>query len=242
MADAWFEYNGRKSTEFGIRIENDISYPSPEADVEELEIIGRDGTLYIDNERLKSMPFPIPIRVDVEDGKTLNQMSSAISGWLKGDIGLHPFRLSTEPDKEYKAIILDGFNISETIKTFGRTVITFKLEPAKMVDAEPIMATNGMVIQNEYNKSSKPIIHIIGTGNIEVKNNGKEWLKLRSVDDNITIDSETKSVYRADRPQYKKMVDLNEGSFPLLNPGDNKITWTGNIEAMEIQPRWEMIS
>lgn len=245
MANAYFEYKGRKSTEFGIRIPNGISYPSPEADVEKLEMLGRDGDLIIDNERLKSMPFPIPIRIDAKDGEKLVEISSRINGWLKSDIGFHPLILSTQPDYQYKAIITEQFNIEETIREFGRTVITFQLEPYKqVVGSESLTLTNGQVINNTHNRAAKPLITITGTGDIELKNNGVDWLKLRSVDTSIEIDSDMKSAKRADRPQYDKMVDLNEGSFPLLEPGENKITWedSPNIEAVEVEPRWETIA
>lgn len=245
MANAYFEYNGRKSTEFGIRIQNSIAYPSPEADVEIEEMPGRDGDLIIDNERFKSMPFSIPIRVNTREGETLNELASKISGWLKSDLGFHPLKLSTEPDYYHEAIQIEGFNIEETIRDFGRTVINFNLNPnKKATKSEWIELTSGDVIENKHNRKAKPIITIKGTGDLDLKKNGQDWLSLREIDTEITIDSNLKSVYRGERPQYNKMVDLDEGSFPLLEPGENEITWDGaeGITEIKIEPRWEMIS
>lgn len=244
MANAYFEYNGKKSSDFGIRIQTGIKYPSPEADVERVEAVGRDGDLIVDNERMKSMSFPIPIRIDAEKGGALIDLASEINGWLKSDLGFHPLILSTQPDFYYNAIIIDGFEIEETLKEFGRTVVKFELDPYKRaVDPEKITVENGDVISNPENRIAKPIVHVTGTGDIDIKNNGEDWLSLRSVDTEITVDSELKSVYREERPQYNKMVDLNEGSFPLLEPGDNKLTWTGaaGITGIEVEPQWERL-
>lgn len=244
MAKAYFEYNGRKSTDFGIRIKNEISYPSPEADVEIIEAIGRDGDLVVDNERFKSMPFSIPIRIDAAEDENLIDLASKINGWLKSDLGFHPLILSTQPDYYYNAIIIDGYNIEETLKEFGRTIIKFKLDPFKRTTAEEVITvSSGDILENTHNRIAKPKIEITGTGNITIKNNGEDWLVLRSVDQKITIDAELKSAYRNDTPQYDKVVDLNEGSFPTLKPGTNKITWTGGsgITEIKIEPRWEML-
>ena len=241
MDRAWFEYKGVNSIDMYMHIENDISFPSPEADVEFVEVLGRDGEVAIDNNRLKSVNFSIPIRLKPPRSKDINQVATEISNWLKEEIGWFPLRFSGSPDYEYIAIQYEQFDIQETLKQYGKTVITFKLKPYKRkINTEIIEVSNGMSITNQESKSSKPLIRIYGTGDITIKNNDKDWIRLKAVDEQITIDSELMTVYRDTRPQYEKMIDL--GAFPILNTGNNVISWTGNVTRMELEPRWVAIT
>lgn len=240
MTKSWFEYKGINSLDMHMYIENDIVFPSPEADIEFIEVLGRDGELAIDNERLKSVSFSFPVRIKLPKNKDINQISTEISNWLKSNIGWHPLKFSGSPEYEYIAIIYEQFGIEETLRQYGKSVITFRLKPYKRkINTKPIILTNGATLVNIGMRKSKPLINITGSGNISLKNNGEDWLTLRSVDQRITIDSELMIVYKDNIPQYAKVVDLK--GFPILNEGHNKITWSGNISKLEIDPRWEAI-
>lgn len=226
-----------------IYIENDISFSSPEADVEFIEVLGKDGEVAIDNERLKSVDFSLPVRLrNLPPDKDINEVATDISNWLKGEVGWFPLRFSGSSEYEYIAMMYSQFDVQETLKKYGRTVLTFKLKPYKRkIGVKPITVTNGMTIENNGTRIAKPLIYIEGAGDINLKNNGQDWLVLRAVDQEITVDSELMEVYRDTRPQYTKMVDIKP-MFPLLYKGNNKITWTGNITKLEIEPRWEAIT
>lgn len=241
---AHFIYNGLDSREFSLHIENDIFFSSPEADLEFVDVKGKDGSLAIDNKRLKDATFPIPVRIKETKGKTVNEIATEVSNWLKGDIGWHPLYFSGQPDHEYEAIIYEQFDISETLKNFGRTIITFRIKPTKKninVDYQEI--TNGETLDNAGARIAKPLIYIEGTGDITLKNNGKDWVILNGVDNKITIDSERMVVYREkNNNEFDKMNSTLKPMFPLLEKGKNVITWTGNATKVEINPRWEVIS
>lgn len=242
MDKGWFEYKGINSLDMYLRIINDISFPSPEADIDFVEVLGKDGDVAIDNERLKGVNFSIPVQLRLPKDIDVNTMATKISEWLKTDIGWHPLRFSGSKDYEYIAICYEQFNIQETLKQFGRTVINFRLKPYKRkVDKQIIELTNGMTVLNLENKESKPLINIEGSGDIKLKNNGIDWLILKGVDSSITVDSEIMSVYKGDRPEFSKMNSTLRPLFPILYPGENKITWIGNITKIEVDPRWGAI-
>lgn len=237
-----FEYNGKSSLDMYIHILNDISFPSPEADIEFIEVLGRDGELAIDNGRLKNVTFSIPISIKLPEDITVEEISTVISNWLKNDVGWHPLRFSESPDYEYIAIFYEQFNISETLKNYGKTILSFKLKPYKRrIGILPVEVNNGDTLLNVEKRKSKPLIYIEGIGDITIKNNGIDWLILESVDENISIDSETMSVYKDNIGQFNKMISTLSPMFPLLDSGKNKITWTGNISKLIIDPRWEAI-
>ena len=222
-------------------IENDISFPIPEADIDFVEVLGRDGDVAIDNQRLKSMNFSIPVRLRLPQGKDVNEVATQISNWLRNDIGWHDLQFSGSPDYKYVAIQYEQFDISETLKRYGKTVINFKVQPYKRkIYSQPVVVSNGMNIVNDGMRNSRPLIKLSGTGDIILQNNGRDWLKLVDVDQGITVDSEQMSVYRGTQPQYDKMI--NPGDFPILYIGNNVISWAGNVTRIEIEPRWEAIT
>lgn len=244
MIKAYFEYNGRKSSEFGLRIENDISFTSPEADVEFVEVLGKDGELAIDNKRLKGFDFPVPVRLYAPVGKTVDQVATEISNWLKTDIGWKPFYFSGSPDYEYVAMSYQSFSITENLKRNGRAVITFKMKPYKfLIGQQTLTLSNGQTLTNEGSRPAQPLIRVDGTGDITLKNNGKDWLKLTDVVNYIKVDSEAMVIYREiGNAQNKKMYSTLNPMFPILEVGDNEITWEGTVDQVQIEPRWESIT
>lgn len=243
MSEAWFEYNGINSLDMHMRIVNDISFSSPEADIEFIEVLGKDGELAVDNKRLKGTVFSIPVRLQLPDSMDVNDAATMISDWLKNDIGWHRLRFSGSPDYEYVAICYEQINIQETLKQYGRTVINFRLKPYKYrTNGGLIVITNGSSLYNQEKRTSKPYIKVTGNGDVRFKNNGIEWLILKDIDEYIEVDSEVMSAYKGQRPSNNKMIGTLKPLFPLLNPGENNITWTGNVTKLEINPRWEAVT
>ena len=242
MSDAYFEYKGINSLDMHLKILNDISFPSPEADIEFLEVLGKDGEVVIDNGRLKSVEFSIPVHLRLPKNIDVGYMSGKISEWLKTDVGWHPFKFSGIRDYDYIGICYQQFDIQETLSNFGKTVITFKLKPIRKLSDDNLREIlNGQSIISPVNRPGKPLIYIEGSGPITLKNNGVDWLKLNSIDGNITIDSELMTVYKGSASHFDKMLGNLRPLFPVLSHKDNVITWTGNITKLVIDPRWSVI-
>lgn len=235
-----FVFNGKDSRDYHLYIENNVSFPSPEADVELVEVIGRDGEVAIDHERYKGVDFSLPLIVRPPVNVRLDQLATEISDWMKGDVGWKPLYLGERSQYEYVALAHSPFDIQRTIMNFGRTVIRFRLKPYKYRRRQELSKiTNGSTLVNYENVEAQPLIRIAGDGDIDLFKNGEPWLSLRSVQGNISIDTELQTVYSGDRMEYKKM--LGETGFPTLGRGSNKITWTGAVTKIEMLPRWRSL-
>lgn len=243
MTEAYFEYNSVKSTDMHLKIENSVAFPSPAADIDIFEVLGKDGDVVVDNERLKSVPFSLPVQLRLPDNVTVNEQATKISNWLKSNIGYSELKFSGQPDYYYMALCFEQFNISETLKQHGRTVINFRLQPYKYkADNALTEIQSGDIIANDTGRIAKPYLKISGSGDITLQNNGEDWLILNSVETYIEIDSEAMSAFKDDRLQNDKMNSLLTPMFPLLNTGNNTITATGNVSKIEIDPRLEVIT
>lgn len=239
----YFTYKGRSSKDFGLVINEEFSFTAPERDVILHEVPGLDGDLIVDNGRLKGFNKSFAVNLFVPDGKTISQVANEISEWLKNDVGWGRLTFSGYPGYYFKAICYESFDIGDILKTFGKAVITFRLKPYKYrVDSlQMIELANGQTLTNPEKRNAKPLIKIAGTGNVTLKNNGVDWLILTAVDGYLTIDSAQMSTHKDGLQQFQKMNANIKPLFPLLYPGENKITWTGTVTKVEITPRWEAV-
>lgn len=114
-----FIFKGKSSEEFKIIVNSLPSISKPTLRVEEIEIDGVDGTRYED---LGYGSYDKKIKITI----TEDNIDSLI-GWLKGEGDL---TLSNEPDKYYKAKIIDQVNFSRLMK-YEPTEITFRVQPFK---------------------------------------------------------------------------------------------------------------
>lgn len=239
---AHFHYGGHNSMDMGLKISADTTYTSPGYDVEFEEVDGRDGDMAVDNKRL--LPFIYPIHTFLEpESMSIERAASKVSQWLKEDVRYKPLRLSWDSEYEYSAIFYDQYDIRDLLPRFGKIALNFKCHPIKyhLSGLQKKSFLTGAYLYNPEKRAAKPLIEITGSGNITLKNNGEDWLILTAVDGAITIDSQSMSVYKGDAAAFNKMNAGLKPLFPLLAPGSNELTWTGNVSKIEITPRWEAV-
>ena len=97
---------------------------------------------------------------------------------------------------------------------------------------------NKLIATNTGNYFSKPIITIVGAGTIELIVNNEKLFRYTfpATEDTVIIDSQKQDAYWDNVLKNRNM----SGEFPVLNIGENDITWDGIISNMKIslQSRW----
>lgn len=228
-----FDFNNKNSYEdFGVLVKTRPSIPLPERNVTYIEIPGRDGSLTEDDDTYKN----ITISVDcfIFDENYLSERIEDIKGWLtrvKSDLVF-----SHKPNIKYIGQVVNSMEIMETLKVVNEFTITFNCEPYNYPVFNPLIEVEEQdtKIDNIFTRVSKPTITIFGTGNITL--NIKDYwgeiqtVSFTSVDDHITIDSALMECYKDDTLCNDKMI----GDFPVLGLGENYISWTGNVQKIEI--------
>ena len=91
-------------------------------------------------------------------------------------------------------------------------------------------------IDNPGSVYSEPVITVYGTGDITLMV-GTTIVELEGISGSVTLDSELQEAYSGATGMNSAM----SGEFPLLKPGMNAISWTGEVSKVEIQPRWRYL-
>lgn len=227
----WFKFKGKNSKDFGIQIFSVPQRVRPARRVEEIEIPGRSGTLTMDEDAYDA--YTISMQCSTRGSDRLDE----VIAWLDGAGELI---LSTEPDKVYQASIYNKIPISDVIYLYNSFLLQFKVQPYKYsVNAfgDRLELTKATKVLNPGTVYSQPIITVYGSGDITLTINDMDF-PLYGVDGNITIDSEMMEVFKGDTAQNSKYGGVD---FPKLEAGENSIRWTGNVEKVEIHPKWRWL-
>lgn len=224
-------FKGIDSSTFGLKVRKRPPICQTEIKNEKIEIPGRDGYLiYTDNTR-KGFTIPVEFFFN-SDNYTEN--IRGIKEWLCGEGNLI---FSDEPDKYYKAAVYSAFNIEIALQKLGQFIVLFDCQPyAYAINNNVITLTTPGNINNPGNIESQPKITIYGQGNITLNINDKV-IQLTDIVDSITIDSELFDCYKGDELKNNCMT----GEFPTLKVGENSISWTGEVNKIEIIPNWRWI-
>ena len=102
---------------------------------------------------------------------------------------------------------------------------------------EPVTITQSTgTITNPSSVYSEPIITVNGTGEITLMV-GQTIVELSDITDSITLDSELQEAYSGSQSMNACM----SGDFPILKPGLNGISWTGDVSSVTIRPNWRYL-
>lgn len=221
------EFNDIKNTDLDLhciscgrrqRAEEQINeYPVPYSDTEPTE---HTGTY---------KPYLRPMKFAWKD-KT---KTADIYKWLKGFAKL---RTSKDPNGYFKADVVSGYDADKFSRRYDDFQVQFKINPPFFyLDSgdTPIILTVPGTITNLGTHIAKPYIKITGSGNIDLTINSTVY-SFTAVDTYLEISSEPPYVYRDTLNQGDKMV----GKFPILELGENTISWTGTVTEIEIIPQW----
>ena len=149
---------------------------------------------------------------------------------------------SNEPEKYYVYDILDAIDYERLVR-FRTAEITYHVQPFKYSNIEKMKVfsnpTTDITIRNNGNYVAKPIIHIKGTGTINLSLNGVQLFRIDlSTTNSITIDTGRLEAYNDDVLMNRYVV----GDYDkfVIKVGANSVSWDGQLTyiAFEKLSRW----
>ena len=218
-----------------LRVLNDVNFASPIRDVNVIQVPGRDGDLIMDNGRYHSVVRSIPCRLEAPSERNVEQVMNEINNWLIDDGRFHEFNWDNDSDFEYLARVEGDVVSRRMLSHLGQTVLKFRLHPIKYLRSSLIeqLTPTGTNIPNQFRISAKPIIRIVGDGDITINIGGRP-LVLHGISGGCIINSESQTI--TDLQGRVTLFERMRSPFPDLQPGNNQVTFSGNIQVF-ITPR-----
>ena len=103
-------------------------------------------------------------------------------------------------------------------------------------DIAPITLTqSSSFVTNPGSVHAEPVITVYGTGTITLMV-GMTITELE-ITDKITLDTPLVEAYAG----ATSLNSCMSGDFPLLLPGKNAVSWSGDVSKVEIQPNWRSL-
>lgn len=154
-----------------------------------------------------------------------------VMDWLDGEGNLI---LSNEPDKYYKAHMLNQIDYEQVLR-FKKAEAIFFVQPYKYANGEE--ETESRVLINQGNTKCLPLMTIYGSGTVEIFVNGTKQCEI-TIDDYVTLDGEEEEAYKDNLNNRRNRVMI--GKFPVLKPGENTLSFAGNVTNVKtlVRSRW----
>lgn len=236
---SYIEFNGNKSTDFGMRLENGLTFSSPSVSNKFTKISGLDGEVSVGDGTLLNTNRAFPFRIFPMSGKNIEQSATDISNWLKKDTLWHDLYFGGEPEFIYTAIYTEEYDVKRFMSLHGKCTLNFTVKPYKFLKTGLTPLTSPASLSNPTTRDARPLITIKGTGNITLQI-GSEKLTLKNVDGGVVIDSLKQVVtsLAGTAPAWDKVTSY---PLPVIKPGEQAVLTTGTVTGLTIVPRYEVI-
>ena len=229
----WFEWNGVRCTEYGIHVLEQPPLTVPSERVTFTDVPGRSGSLttlegddvYDDMVLTATCLIADPERIP------------EIATWLKGS-GRVTF--ANREGGFYYARVVNQIPFEKVLRGNPHCsfAVNFRCFPFWYKDnvSDVTITTSGGTITNPGSVYSEPLITLTGSGDITLMV-GTTIVELTGITSGIVLDCALKEAYLG----TALMNDHMSGDFPVLKPGLNGISWSGNVTSVVISPRWRFL-
>ncbi len=229
----YFIWNGTDCRQYGIHVSEHPPITMPSERSTQTSVRGRPGSLTtLEGE-------------DVYDDLLLTATCfisgpaqiPAIAAWLKGS-GTVAFANRT--GGYYKARIANQIPFEKVLRGNPHCsfAVNFRCFPFFYADnvSDITVTVSGTAITNPGSVYSEPVLTVYGSGDITLMV-GATIVELTDISESIVIDSVLREAYLGNT----LMNDNMSGEFPVLKPGMNAISWTGEVARVVVRPNWRYL-
>lgn len=229
----WFEWNGTRCSAYGIHVTEQPAITVPAERITYTNVPGKPGSLTTVEGEDVFDDMILTAQCVIADPAQIN----AVAGWLKG-AGTVTF--ANRPGGFYYARVSNQIPFEKILRgnPHRSFAVNFRCKPFwYQADVQPVTITaSGSTITNPGTVYSEPVITVNGSGDITLMV-GTKIIELTGITNSITLDSELQEAYNG-------VTDMNahmSGEFPVLKPGMNAISWSGNVTSVVMQPNWRYL-
>lgn len=227
-------FGGEASDDYGMVVAEAPAFDRPIRKQNVFNVPGRNGAIILPQDAFEDTARSYNVWLTKEAGTDLAAAVDAVSAWLMSKTGYNRLEDSFEPDVFRLAYFASAPTFTNKLMQYGETTLTFTCRPERFLKAgeQSVDATSPLTIYNPTRFNAKPLIHIEGSGTVNIAISGR--VMTANVVDYINIDCDALNAYR--EPYENKNSEI-AGTFAELVPGDNTINITGATLAT-LTPRY----
>lgn len=245
VAHSYFEYNGVRSDQMGLKIENRDIFGAPAFDKSFVTIPGRDGELISSNRRFPNVQVVYTVFLPAESLSDLMEKMTAVKSWLYREPDrYHELRDTADTEAYRKAVINAQLDVTQEVYRIGRFAVSFSCLPFRYLNSgtETRTFSAPMPFMNPTPFTAKPLIRVNGSGRsgvLKLTHDGveTEW-SIDGINGWVEIDSEDMIVYTESGLANDRVTGTG---FPLLKPGATTVSFSGAVSSVEVTPRWVVL-
>lgn len=238
-----FIFDGVASETLKAVIQTRPTIEAPQRKVDVKDIYGMDGSMPYDEGAYHNTSMELSM---VINGTDVIADRQALYNLLDTQGIYKDFIPYFDPGKTYRVMLSDAmqFDNQYNYGNIQLVSVKFTVKPYKyLVSNDPVtIAGNIGSVTNPTNCVSQPIITIQGTGPVTLTVNGNDF-NIINVQDTITLSSERQAAYQEYVPGLLTSMNSQVATrdYPVLKPGVNSISATGNVTQITIEPRWRSL-
>ena len=233
MLNETFYIDGVDARKFGIYLQKPIEFSEAIPIVERQSIPGRNGDLIFETGSYEN-------RTGVASCFCLQKCVAKAIGeagrFFMGKKGYRRLETSDDPDHYWMARVENSPQIAMRLRTLAPFEIGFDCKPQRFVKSgeNPIVFTSSGSLFNPYGQIALPFITLYGQGAGRLTI-GDCVVEVKALNGSLYLDSDTQNAYN---DSGNKNMNINAPVFPVLSDGETEIVFSGDIERVEIIPRW----
>lgn len=231
----FFTFGGINSNEYGVHISGSGTYNAPKRNVTMQAVPGRNGSITFDNGNFENITVKYPAFVV----NTLPDSIKKLRNMIGAKVGYQRLEDTYDPEVFRLGIYKSGLDVKTSgyANRHGEFTIEFDCKPQrflKLGENEVEFAAPG-VLFNPTEMNAKPFIRVYGTG-AGMVGVGDYIINISAIDEYIDIDCELMDAFKGSVNCNNKVIFSDD--VVDLGPGENAITFSGDITQVDITPRW----
>ena len=233
MLNETFYLDGIDARSVGIQLQRPIEFSEAVPVLEAQTIPGRNGDLIWETgsyENRSGSASCFCLQKDVE------KAISSAGRFLMGKKGYRRLETSDDPDHYWMARVENSPQIAMRLRTLAPFDIGFDCKPQRFVKSgeDTIFFSKNGSILNQYGQVALPLIKIYGQGQGSLTVGNTDVI-IYYLDGVLYLDSDTQNAYNNVGNQN---MYIDAPVFPTLPDGEVRIAFSGDVERVEIIPRW----
>jgi len=235
--DDFFTFNGRSTRDFGMAVESRPNQDAPKRRRTAIPIPGRNGELHYDEDAFENVD--LTYNVWFRGSAPTPRQAHAVKSWLMSAKGYSRLEDKYDPDHFRLASFAGPLNIADILGRYGRCKIKFDCDPRCFMKSGefPIDCESGGGLYNATAFAAQPLIYIYGNGAGSVTVAGVP-VTIHRMTTGMVLDCENELVQALGDVGQNLDGDIYAPEFPMLQPGENRVEFSGGVTAVKIIPRW----